>query len=131
MTVSPAQLRTDFPEFGDLTLYPDTLVQTWLTVAASLVNADRWMELTNVGMELVTAHHLALSARDQNAAAVGGIPGTMTGPTASKSVDKVSVSYDTAAASLDGAGFWSLTSYGVRYLSLARMFGAGGLQING
>lgn len=130
MTVTTAQLRSDFPEFADTTVYPDAMVQTWLTVAASLVNADRWTELTNVGIELVTAHHLALSARDQNAAAVGGIPGTMTGPTSAKSVDKVSVSYDTAAASLDGAGFWALTSYGVRYLSLARMFGAGGLQIN-
>jgi len=130
MTVTTAQLRADFPEFADTTVYPDSMVQTWLTAAMSLVNADRWMELTNVGIELVTAHHLALSARDQKAAAVGGIPGTMTGPTSAKSVDKVSVSYDTAAASLDGVGFWALTSYGMRYLSLARMFGAGGLQIN-
>lgn len=130
MTVTPSQLRSDFPEFADTSQYPDAIVQTWLIVAASLVNADRWMELTNIGIELVTAHHLALSARDQKAAAVGNVPGTMTGPTASKSVDKVSTSYDTSAASLDGAGFWSLTSYGMRYLSLARMMGAGGMQIN-
>jgi hypothetical protein len=131
MTVTPAQLRSDFPEFSDATTYPDSLVQTWLTVATSLVNADRWVELTNIGIELVTAHHLALSVRDQTAAAVGGVPGTMTGPTSAKAVDKVSTSYDTGAAALDGAGFWALTSYGIRYLSLARMFGAGGLQING
>lgn len=130
MTVTPAQLRSDFPEFADTTKYPDSLIQTWLTVAASLVNADRWVELTDIGIELITAHHLVLSARDQAAAAVGGVPGIMTGPTASKSVDKVSTSYDTAAASLDGAGFWSLSSYGIRYLSLARMMGAGGLQIS-
>jgi hypothetical protein len=29
-------------------------MNTWLTVAASLVNADRWVELTNIGIELVT-----------------------------------------------------------------------------
>jgi hypothetical protein len=130
MTVTPAQLRSDFPEFNDTVRYPDSLVQTWLTVAASLVNASRWMELTNIGIELVTAHHLVLSVRDETAAAVGGAPGTMTGPTASKSVDKVSVSYDTASATIEGAGFWNMTSYGVRYISMARMFGAGGLQIN-
>jgi hypothetical protein len=130
MTVTPTQLRSDFPEFNDPTKYPDSLVQTWLTVAASLVNAERWVELTNIGIELVAAHHLVLSVRDQTAAAVGGVPGIMTGPTSAKSVDKVSTSYDTGAASLDGAGFWALTSYGIRYLSLARMMGAGGLQIN-
>lgn len=130
MTVTPSQLRTDFPEFNDPTRYPDSLIQTWLTVAQSLVNPSRWVELTNIGIELVTAHHLVLSLRDETAAAVGGIPGTMNGPTSVKAVDKVSTSYDTNAAMLDGAGFWALTSYGMRYLSLARMFGAGGLQIN-
>ena len=130
MTVTPAQLRTDFPEFNDPTRYPDSLIQTWLTVAQSLVNPNRWVELTNIGIELVTAHHLVLSVRDQTASAVGGVPGVMTGPTSAKAVDKVSTSYDTNAAALDGAGMWNLTSYGARYLSLARMFGAGGLQIN-
>ena len=102
----------------------------WLTVAASLVNSSRWNELTNLGMELVTAHHLVLSMRDQTAAAVGGVPGVMTGPTSAKAVDKVSTSYDTGAATLDNAGFWALSSYGVRFLTLARMMGAGGLQVN-
>jgi hypothetical protein len=131
MTVTPAQLRTDFPEFSDTTQYPDPMIQTWLTVACSLVNGSRWMELTTLGIELVTAHHLVLGARDQMAAAVGGVPGQMTGPTSAKAVDKVSTSYDTQAAAVDGGGFWNLTSYGARYLTLARMFGAGGLQING
>lgn len=131
MTITSAQLRSDFPEFANPVTYPDSLVNTWLTVAASLVNATRWAELTNIGMELVTAHHLALSARDQAAAAVGGVPGEMTGPTSAKSVDKVSKSYDTGAASLSDAGFWALSSYGIRFLSLARMMGAGGYQTVG
>lgn len=129
MSITPSQLRSDFPEFADSTKYPDSLIQMWLTVAASLVNASRWMELTDIGIELVTAHHLVIALRDQTAAAVGGVPGEMTGPTASKSVDKVSKSYDTSAATLDNAGFWALSSYGIRYLGLARMMGAGGLQV--
>lgn len=129
MSITPTQFRSDFPEFIDATKYPDSLIQMWLTVATSLVNSDRWVELTNIGIELVTAHHLTIALRDQTAAAVGGVPGVMTGPTSAKAVDKVSTSYDTGAAMLDGAGFWALTSYGIRYLTLARMMGAGGLQV--
>lgn len=131
MSLTPAQLRTDFPEFADTTKYPDSLVNTWLTVAASLVNASRWMELTNIGIELVTCHHLVMSARDQMAATVGGVPGAIQGPTSAKAVDKVSTSYDTASVMLTDAGFWGLSSYGLRFLSLARMMGAGGYQTVG
>jgi hypothetical protein len=53
----------------------------------------------------------------------------MTGPVASKSIDKVSVSYDTAAAAMKDAGDFNLTTYGVRYLRIAKMMGAGGLQL--
>lgn len=123
------QFRSDFPEFSDTTRYPDSLVTLWLTVGSSLVNECRWGELTDIGIELVTAHHLAIAARDQQAAAGGGIPGQASGPMSSKAVDKVSVSYDTGAASLSDAGFWNLTSYGTRYLGLARLMGAGGMQL--
>ncbi|NML34943.1 DUF4054 domain-containing protein [Paraburkholderia sp. G-4-1-8] len=128
--MTPSQLRSDFPEFADVTIYPDSLVNMWLTVANSLVNPIRWAELTDLGIELAACHHLAISAKDQLAASVGGVPGEVKGPTASKSVDKVSVSYDTSAVTLTDAGFWNMTSYGTRFLGLARMFGAGGLQIN-
>jgi hypothetical protein len=127
--VTPAQFRQDFPEFSDTTRYPDSLVTLWLTVGTSLVNECRWGELTNIGIELVTAHHLAIAARDQQAAAGGGIPGQSSGPLSSKAVDKVSASYDTGAASLSDAGFWNLTSYGTRFLGLARLMGGGGMQL--
>ncbi|MDD1789095.1 MAG: DUF4054 domain-containing protein [Paraburkholderia tropica] len=123
------QFRQTFPEFGDASVFPDAVVQIWLTVAVSLVNPLRWMELTDIGIGLVTAHHLALSLRDQKTAAVGGVPGQVTGPQTSKSVDKVSASQDTAAVTLDGAGFWNSTMYGVRYYTLALSMGAGGLQV--
>jgi hypothetical protein len=121
--------RTNFPEFADSARYPTPLVTFWLGVGASLVNADRWGELSDVGVQLCTAHHLVISARDQATSAAGGLPGQAAGMVSSKSVDKISVTYDTGAAMIDGAGFWALSSYGVRYLSLARMFGAGGLQL--
>jgi hypothetical protein len=129
MTLTTAQFRSDFPEFANTTTYPDPSVQLWITVSTSLVNECRWMELTNLGIELVTAHQLVLSARDQLAASVGGIPGEVKGPTTSKSVDKVSVGYDASAVTLDDAGFWAMSAYGLRFLTLARMMGAGGLQL--
>ncbi|HEP6427740.1 DUF4054 domain-containing protein [Burkholderia cenocepacia] len=124
-----SQFRQSFPEFNDTTTYPDSLVQFWMTVAVSLVNAERWGELTDLGVALVTAHHLALAVKDQKMAAVGGVPGQVTGPQSSKAVDKVSASYDTSAVAIKDGGFWNATMYGVRYLSLAMMMGAGGMQL--
>lgn len=127
--MTPSQFRQDFPEFADTTKYPDSSVNFWLTVSVQLVSAARWGALTDQGIELCTAHHLVLGARGGQAAAVGGVPGQMTGPLSSKAVDKVSASYDTGAATIDDGGFWNLTSYGVRYLTLARTMGAGGFQL--
>ncbi|MDN7609903.1 DUF4054 domain-containing protein [Burkholderia multivorans] len=124
-----SQFRQSFPEFNDTTTYPDSLIQFWMTVAVSLVNADRWGDLTDLGIALVTAHHLALAVNDQKMADVGGVPGQVTGPQSSKAVDKVSASYDTAAVAIKDGGFWNATMYGVRYLSLAMMMGAGGMQL--
>ncbi|KWN75796.1 DUF4054 domain-containing protein [Burkholderia ubonensis] len=124
-----SQFRQTFPEFGDTTKYPDAVIQIWLTVAVSLVNPERWQELTDIGIGLVTAHHVALSTRDTNTSAVGGVPGQVTGPQSAKSVDKVSASYDTAAVAIKDGGFWNATMYGIRYLSLAQMMGAGGMQL--
>uniref|UniRef100_C6BBS7 Putative bacteriophage protein n=1 Tax=Ralstonia pickettii (strain 12D) TaxID=428406 RepID=C6BBS7_RALP1 len=126
---SVANFRQDFPEFGSTTTYPNSSVSFWMGIAVSLVNPDRWGVLTDQGIELVTAHHLVLAQRDQAAAAVGGVPGEVKGPTASKSVDKVSVSYDTGAVALTDSGFWNLTTYGVRFMTIARTMGAGGMQL--
>jgi hypothetical protein len=120
--------RTNFPEFSNTSTYPDVSVQIWLTVGKSLVNEARWMELTDIGISLVAAHHLAIAASDAAVAVVGGIPGQSSGPVTAKSVDKVSKSNDTSAITLDDAGFWNMTSYGMRYLKLARHMGAGGMQ---
>lgn len=126
--MTPNDFRTDFPEFADTAQYPDASVSFWLTVAVQLVNAERWGPLTDLGQALVTAHHLVIGAHDRQAVAIGGVPGKMSGPQSSKTVDKVSGSYDTGAATLDNGGIWNLTSYGVRYLTLARSMGAGPMQ---
>jgi hypothetical protein len=125
--MTPAQFRSDFPEFANAT---DAQINLWLTVATALVDPARWDELTDIGVELVTAHHLAIALRNARAGAAGGAgAGAVGGPVASKAVDKVSVSYNTSATQFEGEAFWNMTTYGIQYLQLARMFGAGGFQL--
>lgn len=130
MAISAGQFVTDFPEFADTDDYPVSLINFYAALADKLLSPCRWGDLLCFGQELFIAHNLALEAQDARTAAFGGIPGTNSGgPVASKAVDKVSVSYDVASASEDGAGHWNLTTYGKRYIRLARMVGAGGVQL--
>lgn len=129
MTVTVSKFRTDLPEFEDALRYTDGLINFWMAAALLRLPADRWDDLLDHGVELFTAHQIALSARAQDAAASGGIPGSGAGVVASKAVDKVSVSYDTGAATLEAGGHWNLTTYGIQFLQLARMVGSGGIQL--
>lgn len=129
--VTPTQLRSDFPEFGNVTTYPDSLITFWLTVSVSLLTPEIWCDLLNYGTELFVAHQLALSAQRQAAAAVGGVPGTAVGMTTAKAIDKVSTSFDTASVAIDNAGYYNLTSYGIQFWQLAQMVGSiGSIAIN-
>lgn len=124
-----ATFRQSFPEFADATRYPDSLVTFWLDVVTRMLNPDRWADMLDIGLSLALAHHLVLAVRDQNTAQAGKVPGTVLGMQTSKSVDTVSVSYDVSAVTNEGGGFWNMTSYGVRFLGMARLFGAGGVQL--
>jgi hypothetical protein len=120
-----ATFRVNLPEFTDSTLYPDSQINRWLTLGGLLLLAEAWGDLLDHGLELYTAHHLALWRRNANVAANGGIPGQGGGVVASKSVDTASTSYDTGAATLAGAADWNLTTYGVEFARLARQIGMG------
>lgn len=130
MTIDVATFRANFPEFGSSTTYPNAQVQFWLNTAYNFVNADRWGSSTDLGAQLYAAHNMALEARAQAEAAAGGIPGQTTGPVSSKSVDKVSVGYDTGAATEKDAGHWNNTIYGTRFFRFAKLFGAGPIQVS-
>jgi len=121
--------RTSFPEFADTTKYPDSMVALWLTVAIGLVDDVRWGDLYNVAVMLVLAHHLVLASGNASAGTAGISPGVIPSRVASKSVDKVSKSYDTSSGVLDDAGMWGLTTYGSQFYQLSLMFGAGGMQL--
>ena len=127
--ITPAQFRTDFPAFANASKYPDALITLWATVAPLLLDANRWGGLYQIGQELFIAHNLVLDGMAGAEAARGGLVGFAKGPVSSESGDKVSVGYDTGAAMMDGAGHWNMSTYGIRYIMLVRMIGAGPVQV--
>lgn len=125
------QFRTDFPEFTDATTYPDSSVNFWLNVASISLPECRWGAWWGLGQELFTAHHLVLAAQAVDDASLGITPGGVDGPATAKAVDKVSVSMDASAVTLEDGGFWNMTRYGIQLLQFARMVGTGGIQFGG
>lgn len=129
MTVTVQSFREHYPEFTDQAMYPDATVAYWLSLAGMLLNATRWANVIDVGYELFTAHNIVLEAIAAKEAANGAPPGGQVGPANNKSVDKVSIGFDVASGVELDAGHWNLTTYGTRFIKLARMFGAGPIQV--
>lgn len=127
--MSPSTFREDFPEFNDTVKYPDSTVNFFIILGQKMLNADRWGDVLDYGIGLVVAHHLTIAARDQETAELGGTPGKVVGIETSKSVDKVSITFDAGGIAYDNAGFWNMTSYGIRFYQMLRITGAGGIQL--
>lgn len=131
MAVTSNTFRQHLPEFADQTDFPPSVVDYWISIAVGMLNASRWMNMLDHGIELYVAHQLTLEAKAMQTANNGGLPGTTPGIMNNKSVDKVSVGYDTSSVVELDAGHWNLSIYGLRFIRLARMFGAGPLQTGG
>ena len=127
--ISTQQFRADYPEFNSSVNFPNSSINYWLALAYQMLNAGRFGSLLDTAAELFTAHNVAIEARALAESANGGIPGTQVGPLNSKSVDKVSMGYDTSSGIIEGAGHWNLTIYGTRFIKLSRTMSAGPLQI--
>lgn len=129
MTFAVPTFRQQFREFRDPQQYDSVVIELWASAAGNLLDADRWGANLDLGTSLFVAHHMVLGARDQALVAAGGVPGQAQGVLTAKAVDKVSASYDASSISLTDAGFWGMSSYGLRFLTLSRLMGAGGIQI--
>lgn len=121
--------RAEFPEFSDTTVYPNAQITFWAGVAEKQVNRQVWCDEWTVGVSLYVAHEITLAAQNKKAAAVGGVPGTSGGIANSKTVGSVSVGYDSSTTTEKDAGYWNLTNYGKQLIRLARLFGAGCIQL--
>ena len=126
-----AAFRAAFPEFADTARYPDAMLDFWAGIGERLMfpQQHRWGTVYDYGLQLFVAHNITIAAQNVAASGSGGVPGNISGPTASKSVGSVSVSYDTASSIEPNAGHWNLTTYGKMLIHLARMIGAGGIQV--
>lgn len=129
MTVTVESFRIDFPEFANPEAFPDSSISYWLNLAGLLLSSSRWSTLLDVGTSLFIAHNIVLERQAQVAANNNAVPGVSAGVVSSKSVDKVSVSYDTTAGIQKDAGHWNLTVFGTRFISLVNLVGAGPVQV--
>ncbi|WP_046336510.1 DUF4054 domain-containing protein [Xenorhabdus bovienii] len=121
--------RTDFPEFSDNTRYPDAAIQFYLGQADTVLDQDRHGDQFIYLAELFTAHYVELKGKAIAGASVSGVNTAGGGVVTSKSVDKVSVGYDTSGIINPEAGFWNNTAYGREFYWWWSMFGAGGRQL--
>ena len=129
MTATTTTLRTLYPEFADITKYPDAMIQAYLDLGAQFVNVERWDTLADYGVHLWTAHHLAIARINSTTAAVGGVPGGAGGILSSKSGGGMSAGYDFSHVAEEGAGYWNGTSYGREFYRLSQMMGIGPVQV--
>ncbi len=121
--------RKAFPEFNDKTVYSDQQVAFWVTLGSKLILECVWTTCWTEGMSLYIAHEITLAAQNAKLGAAGGMPGTSGGVANSKTVGSVSAGYDSQSTGEKDAGYWNLTNYGKQFIRLARIFGAGAIQL--
>ncbi len=121
------QFRTDFPEFSDQTRYTNATLDFYLNQADCLLNQDVFGCQFVYLAELFVAHYAELRGKAMTGSArgVNSTGGVLT----SKSVDKVSASYDVSGIINPDAGFWNNTGYGREFFWWWSMSGAGGRQL--
>ncbi len=124
-----AQFRTDFPQFSDDTRFPNAQIQFRLNLADRQISQQGKESLYAYMVELYIAHYLYLWDKDRRSSALGGAGGANNGVINSKSVDKVSMGYDTGATLNPDAGFWNNSRYGSELYEQIIQFGAGGRQL--
>lgn len=125
--LTPARFRQDFPVFTSGSYYPEAAIARYITWSQD-IDPNRWKNDLTLGQELFVAHMLTLD-RQAQLQGKGGRPNLAVGPTASRSVNGVSVSYDVSAVSSTDAGFWNSTPYGQRYWWYMQLAGMGPLQV--
>lgn len=124
-----AEFRTEFPEFSDTSVYPSTMILSKSFVAELQVLECTWKRMRPYAVKLYVAHELTISSQNVKAAKVGGVPGTSGGIANTKTVGSVTVGYDSNTSTEKDAGWWNRSTYGQEFIRLARIFGAGAIQL--
>jgi hypothetical protein len=128
VTITVSDFRASFPAYADPTVYPDTQVQFYIDFAYLMLRPERWGTVIDQGASLFVAHFLSTDALAK-AAGIGGVPGTGVGVVDAGTIDKVTFGKNVDAVMEPDAGHWGMTIYGLQFLRLARMMGAGPIQV--
>ena len=129
VTVAPDAFRGNFPAFSNMTTYPDPVINFWFGLSVILFDQGRWGALFDYGSQLFVAHNLSLEFNSNKAGKLGQNPGFVIGPVTAGTVDKVSYSRDPSSAMDPKNGHWNLSIYGLRYIRLVNMVGAGPVHL--
>lgn len=131
MVFTVGAFRTAFPEFASTTTYPNTMIDFWAELAEVQVRSCVWKpdSVRLKAIYLYTAHEITLAAQNAKAGQIGGTPGSSGGIANTKTVGSVTVGYDANTTTEKDAGYWNLTTYGKQFIRLARIFGAGAIQL--
>lgn len=124
LSYTVSDFRASMPAFT-AELAPDTLVETYIAMAAAVVLENRWHALWREGMRLFVAHFLTLYlASSPEGEGRGPLveAGRRRGSVTSETAGEVSVSY-AAAETSRGWGCFFETAYGRQFATLARALG--------
>lgn len=138
--ITVLQFREHFPAFSNTTTYPTSYIQLWLDMAqgtvptTSIVGAGAVIDFTRfgqmyaLGIMLWVAHQITIQKMMENGAVIGG-PGFGPFPATSRSVNGVSVGYDSSFGQEFQAGWYGLTVWGNQFVYWLRLAGAGPIQL--
>lgn len=117
-----AGILTRYPEFAGT---DPALMAALMSDALPYFNVDRWGAFLDQGYAALVAHFLATKKQE----ALSGGFGASEGQIASKAADSVSVSFAQQTPYSSKDNDLARTSYGMLYLRLRRMAGAGCLAV--
>jgi hypothetical protein len=106
-----------FPEF--VGVYQPSQVEFWVAQSYNNINIERLGKNLDLAIMFWVAHQLIVFKKAAASVSAGGGVGS-TGLIASKSVDKVSISYDNTSGLVKGAENYNLTPYGQMFWRLLR-----------
>lgn len=116
---------------------PEEVFTLFMLMANKAIKYDRYKSSWKYLMCLYIAHMMTLYMQTltnpEDVSVANALKGALpTGIATSKSVDGLSISYDLLGTTgMDDYGTWALTKYGQQLITMTRIFGHGGMWVNG
>ena len=114
-------------------LIPTEVMEMYIELAHGAVKQSRYKGAWKHCMCLFVAHFTTLYMQSMSESNVDAVihAGQTKGLVTSKSVDGVSISYDSSSLlqGLDNFASWKLTTYGVQFITFAKTYNKGGMYV--